>query len=331
MGETTAIEWCHHTLNPWIGCAKVSEACKHCYAEVSTPARVMRSKGEETWGVGSVRHETKDWEADIRRWNRAALAVGERRRVFCASLADVFENHASLPSLRARLFAAQLAATGLDHLLLTKRPENVPSMVPAAWLEPGGWPAHVWIGTTVESQEWAEKRIPRLLAVPATVRFLSVEPMLGPIDLRWALNRDRMHSCSRGGEAHNGSDMCAACHSGDPGVETVTWVICGGESGPHARPMHPVWARDIRDQCASAGVPFLFKQWGDWVPRDLSYANLTDDPRHATIRLTEAGKDGSRLENGDEGEDVWMEKVGKKAAGRLLDGVQHDGYPETRS
>jgi protein gp37 len=182
VGEETKIQWCHHTLNMWIGCTKVSAGCKACYASVSTPVRVLRAKGEETWGADAERHETKEWARNLRRWNREALASKERRRVFCASLADVFEDHQALPEKRARLWPELEAAVGLDIMLLTKRPENVLGMVPSAWLR--RWPAHVWLGTTVEDQEQADRRIPLLLRIPARVKFLSCEPLLEQIDIR---------------------------------------------------------------------------------------------------------------------------------------------------
>lgn len=243
MGERTGIAWTDSTINVWHGCEKVSQGCKHCYAEVSTPVRVKRAAGLEVWGKGAARDETKGWEANLRKWNRAAREAQRSpfgssptnhvHRVFGQSLSDTFEGRADLDPLRARFFAAIEAAPALTFQLLTKRPENVRAMVPPAWLE--SWPDHVQIGATAEDQEGLDKRIGHLLRVPAPVRFLSIEPQIGPVDITRALPFT------------------------SPGVE---WVICGGESGSKARPFDLAWARSLRDQCAAAGVPFFLKQLG---------------------------------------------------------------------
>ena len=248
MGEKTGIAWTDHTHNEWIGCQRVSPACGGaagvggCYAEVSTPARVHRARGLELWGPPktTARHLTSE---DNRRkpfaWDRAAKRDGVRRRVFCSSLSDVFEDHPSLDAWRADLWRTVEACDGLDWQLLTKRPGNVRAMVPPAWLAPGGWPAHVWVGTTVEDQKRADERIPHLLAVPARVRFLSCEPLLEAVDLREHLM----------GYVHQDAK--------------VSWVIVGGESGPGARPFDLAWARGIVAQCREAGVACFVKQMGD--------------------------------------------------------------------
>jgi protein gp37 len=300
MGETTGIAWCHHTLNPWIGCVKVSEGCANCYAEVATPTRVFRSKGEETWGPRAERHETEGWEAQARRWARAARAAGERRRVFCASLADVFENRmdlagataaAKLSGMRERLFELIESTPDLDWLLLTKRPENVRRLVPFRWLD--RWPPHAWIGCTAENQARADERIPHLLRVPARVRFLSCEPLLEAVDVRWSL-------CATEGAVGG----AAGLHTGSG----ISWVIVGGESGPKARPFDLAWARSLRDQCKAAGVAYFFKQMGSrpcgqaappddgidrgarglfaaWRPRDRAGADPSEWP--ADLRVQE--------------------------------------------
>lgn len=277
MAETK-IEWADYTFNPWIGCAKVSEACRHCYAE----DWAKRYGRDGLWGPTAGRSRTSTW-GNPRKWHRARLRrleasaeydpadwPGRRPRVFCASLADVFEARDDLDEMRADLWRLIEECYGLDWLLLTKRPEEIRRRVPAEWLEPGEWPAHVWVGATVEHQAAAEARIPHLLGVPAPVRFVSVEPMLGPVTL-------------------------------DLGI---SWVICGGESGRNARPMHPGWARNLRDQCVAAGVPFHFKQWGEWAPS--SNGNYT-----APMNF-----DGTQM---------W--RVGKAAAGRVLDGRTWDEVP----
>ncbi|AJG19020.1 phage Gp37/Gp68 family protein [Cupriavidus basilensis] len=292
MSETTKIEWTDATFNPWIGCTKVSPACDHCYAEVSTPARALGV----TWGAKEDRHRTSaaNWKLP-HRWNAQHDAFfathGRRRRVFCASLADVFDNAVSA-QWRFDLLRLIVETPNLDWLLLTKRIGNAAEMLEQAMraLTVGreGWRdnylPNVWLGATICNQEEADRDIPKLLAVPASVRFLSMEPLLGPVDLRmW---------------------MRAAWRGPLP----IGWVIVGGESGAGARPMHPDWARSLRDQCAAAGVAFLFKQWGEWLGpgQDGSHD-------HDPIELNASDSPA---------------RVGKKAAGRLLDGAQHDGFPE---
>ncbi len=160
-------------------------------------------------------------------------------------------------------------------------------MVPPEWLRPRGWPAHVWLGTTVENNAEATKRIPTLLDVPAAVRFLSCEPLLGPVDLAYAL--------------FNGADSFGTM----PGIH---WVIAGGESGGGARSAHPEWARSLRDQCRAANVPFFFKQWGEWAP------------------MGQTAHEGFKRLH-DFGDGQFMERVGKAAAGRKLDGLEWSEMP----
>jgi protein gp37 len=252
MAKDSKIEWTHHTFNPWWGCVKVSPACKHCYAE--TWAR--RVGMDELWGGKSSRRFFGDahWREPLK-WDSEARALSVRRRVFCASMADVFEARRELDEWRARLWDLIVATPSLDWLLLTKRPEHVRSAVP--WHGP--WPKNVWIGTTAENQRWAAKRIPALLEMPARVRFVSAEPLLGELDLSpWLANGDR-------------------------DVAGVHWVIAGGESGPQSRPMNPAWVRALRDQCSAAGVPFHFKQWGHWAP------SSDATRRRASVQLSAGG------------------------------------------
>lgn len=231
--KDSKIEWTHHTFNPWWGCRKVSPACLHCYAE-----QWAKRVGQHIWGANAPRRFFGDahWN-EPRKWNKEAALTGKRRRVFCASMADVFENRAELVEVRERLWRLIAETPWLDWLLLTKRPEKVESMVP--W-EDDAWPSNVWIGTTVETQEYAEKRLPHLLKLPAAVRFLSCEPLLGPLDLSQWFSKS--------------------------GFLSIDWVIAGGESGRGSRPMLPHLANSLLDQCRVANVPFFFKQWGDWVP-----------------------------------------------------------------
>jgi len=280
MAENSKIEWTDHTFNPWIGCTKVSPGCDHCYAE----ARMDHRLGQVRWGPHGERRRTGEayWREPLK-WNRRAADAGQRERVFCASLADVFDNQI-LSDWRADLWALIESTPNLDWLLLTKRPQNIAAMLPANWGD--GWP-NVWLGTTAENQTEADRRIPHLLARRATVRFVSAEPLLGPIDFTAIGPR-------------------------------LDWIIVGGESGPGARPMHPDWARSIRDQCAAAGVPFFFKQHGDWLATsddngEISYGS---HPRH-----------GWDIDGPTE---AWAYRVGKTRAGRLLDGIEHNAMPEAR-
>lgn len=274
MGETT-IEWTStvlpdgsavpgFTFNPVIGCAQVSEGCKNCYAEAESKRR-----GWAEWGVHGTRHVTSEtyWKQPIK-WNRQAMQTGIRRKVFCASLSDVFERHPAWVAPRARLAELVWITPWLDWLLLSKRPENMVEMGLEMW--PRGWPKNVWAGATVENQQRAEERIPHLLAVPAAIRFLSVEPLLEAVRLKFTDAEDWM--------APEGFGEGYIDHA------HIHWVICGGESGPGARPFRLEWARSIVAQCKAAGVPVLMKQLGarphgDWgadnVPPVVLVTDLT--------------------------------------------------------
>lgn len=315
MAQNSKIEWCDHTFNPWIGCTKVSQGCKNCYAE-----RLMDHRwGKITWGPQGKRVRTAKayWKQPLK-WNETwyvqcdvcglrqvfeehgfcagchhpmvAVMKKVRPRVFCGSLCDVFEEKRNqmdeMDQWRSDLFELIEQTPNLDWLLLTKRPEHVEWMLEVALfnrgidLQAGEWlksHPNVWIGTSVENQEMADARIPALVRIPAKIHFVSVEPMLEKIDLQL--------------EGRNyGMDY--------PGYsEFVHWVICGGESGPCARPLHPAWVKSIRDQCQEAGVPFFFKQWGEYLP--------SGDPEHYLFK-----------------------KVGKHRSGRILDGVEWSQFPE---
>ncbi len=276
MAADSKIEWCRHTFNPWVGCTRLTPACDFCYAE----SWARRTGQPQLWQGERRRTTASNWQQPIR-WNKAAAAAGERHRAFCASLADVFDNQ--VPTRwRDDLWHLIDQTPSLDWMLLTKRPENIAKMLPTPaigapeWED--GWP-NVWLGTTVEDAA-RKRRIDVLRRVPARVRFLSCEPLLedlGAIDLT--------------------------------GIQLV---IVGGESGPKARPMHPAWARSIHDQCATAGVAFFFKQWGEFLPEDDAYSR--------DLPCIEAGPPPGG-----------MYRVGKKAAGRLLDGVTHDAMPEVQN
>ncbi|WP_103018156.1 phage Gp37/Gp68 family protein [Alicycliphilus denitrificans] len=354
MAESTKIEWADHTFNPWEGCQKVGPGCDNCYAE----NRNARFAGGQAinWGPGAPRRRTSasNWNKPLA-WNKNAdafmAAHGRRQRVFCASLADVFDNAVD-PRWRADLFALILATPALDWLLLTKRIGNVVPML--AELRHGNDPdlpvldmmplPNVWIGVTIVNQEEADRDITKLIEVPAAKRFLSVEPMLGELDIMKWLQPYTCADCGHHGSVNDcGPDgckkcseeaafdsgyTCKACGADDQSARAscpncgshrsyeedngfiwsseqrlIDWVICGGESGPGARPMSPDWARCLRDQCQAAGTPFLFKQWGEWLP----------DNQNPAI----AGPSG----------DTQGIRVGKKAAGRLLDSRTWDEFP----
>lgn len=224
MAEMTAISWTDATFNPWIGCTKVGPGCDHCYAERDWDKRRHRVK----WGAGNARSRTaiETWSKP-RQWERQheafAAAHGRRRRVFCASLADVFDNEAP-EDWRTDLFALIAETPNLDWLILTKRIGNADRMVP------GGLPPNVWLGATMVTRAEFLRDLERLRGVQAGIRFVSAEPLLedvGELDLRG-----------------------------------IDWLIAGGESGPQARPMQADWVRSLRQQCDRDGVAFHFKQWG---------------------------------------------------------------------
>ncbi len=302
MGENSKIEWTHHTFNPWIGCTHVSEGCRNCYAETLMDKRY----GKAQWGDGKPRVLTSEsnWRLPLR-WDREAASAGDRRRVFCASLADVFDPEVS-DVWRDDLFFLIDSTTNLDWLLLTKRPENALRYLNEEGRDPR---SNVWFGTSIEHQQAADTRIPILLQIAAAVRFLSVEPLLGPIEFSNVTRRSG-----------------AVLQLGKVALHGIHWVIVGGESGLGARPMHPEWPYELRDQCTAAGVPFFFKQWGEYAPMVLS-----SSPSVAVDYRGRVTKDMSRdsFPSGASSEDRWaaMYRVGKKNAGRLLDGRTYDEFP----
>lgn len=355
MADKTPIEWTDATWNPIVGCSVISPGCTNCYA-MRTAARLERMMPPERRGKAQLPHHytaltqpSKAGPVWTGRVNiapehilTAPLHWGRPRRIFVNSMSDLF--HESVPDEWIdRVFAVMALSPQHTFQVLTKRPERMRQYFdqfessasarvrdicyrperhfsPAAdptlgrvgkWPDRWpGWPLpNVWLGVSVEDQRRVDERVPILLDTPAAIRWVSAEPLLGPLDLR---------------DVHDGIDALRR-RSGP----TLDWVVAGGESGPNARPMHPDWARSLRDQCASAGVPFLFKQWGEWVSvldRDRDDPGWRADyPKHERI--------GNRVLNlaggsGFHGERVQiMQRVGKKAAGRLLDGVLHDAYP----
>jgi len=294
MGENSKIEWTTHTFNPWIGCQKVGPGCDHCYAEDMMDKRY----GRVDWGPHGVRVRTSDanWRKPVA-WNKAAAGASERPRVFCASLADWADTHHSISHFWREDLGDLIEATpNLDWLLLTKRIGNADDVLGEMFARQV--PRNVWIGLTVVNQQEADRDIPKLLSLKVkrgiSLAFLSIEPLLGQIVL--------------------------------PSSFLIDLVIVGGESGPNARPMHPEWTRSLRDQCAAAGVPFFFKQWGHWQPLDqVAEKVITGTRGHAVVHV-----DGRHLLDSDIADpphSVFAVNFGKKAAGRLLDGREHNGMP----
>jgi protein gp37 len=233
MGTSTKIAWCSHTANFWLGCQRWSPGCEHCFAETLTKNRM----GLHVWGPPSTtrRQPVKSVWANVRRWNReavrspAAPGSGEHT-VFVGSLMDWAEDHPDAAAIRPEMWKLIKQSPHLRFQMLTKRADRIAALLPTDW-GPHGY-HNVWLGTSVENQQYADERIPLLMNVPAVVHFVSYEPALGPIDMRrWLTPHDR-----------------------------TIWTICGAESGPGYRPMDLQWARDVRDQCAAADTPFFYKQ-----------------------------------------------------------------------
>lgn len=320
----TGIVWTDETWNPVTGCTKVSQGCKHCYAERDWQRlqHLPRFKGRAFTDV--VCHPER-LDQPIR-WAKP-------RRIFVNSMSDLF--HEEVPTgFIDEVFAVMALATQHTFQVLTKRPERMRDYMldPAmnnrfgmararifyahsvcdcdVWMSGQQFRPlpNVWLGVSVEDQATANDRIPLLLQTPAAVRWISAEPLLGPIDLmrvQWP-GKHKVDVLRAGAW-----DLCIRGFTNHSDMDCLDWVVVGGESGPKARPMHPQWVRSMRDQCAAAGAPFLFKQWGEWAPNCLCPRTTTC----ATTKRPEPGLPGV------------MFRCGKKRAGRLLDGVQHDGYP----
>lgn len=282
MGETS-IEWTDFSFNPWHGCQRVSPGCESCYAEAFAKRVGHGKRLPMIWGPRSERKFFGDahW-AEPLKWNRKAEKAGKRARVFCASMADVFEDREDLVEPRARLFRLIEDTSHLTWLLLTKRAEKIAALSPGHWMGgrtdtgwDGRWPKNVWIGTTVEDQRRAEERIPWLLEVPAAVRFISCEPLLGAADLRnvrpyYLPAEDHPHAPvilidALAGHVKGPDEMLP---------HRVDWVIVGSESGPGARPMSTEWAASIVGQCRAAGVAVFTKQIANKADRK------GGDPQH---------------------------------------------------
>ncbi|WP_333676809.1 phage Gp37/Gp68 family protein [Dyella sp.] len=360
MADHSKIEWTDATWNPLRGCSRVSEGCRNCYAEkvaarFTKPGmayeRLIHPSTHGWNGEVHIAHEVLDHPL---RWTRP-------RRIFVNSMSDLFHESVNDVTI-AGIFGIMAACPQHTFQVLTKRPARMHKWFQwMGWQKPRGvlhestkglmgykhprrpaindgpWPLpNVWLGVSVEDQKAADDRVPALLKCPAAVRWLSCEPLLGRVDL--TLDGLVCHPCRNAQQMRmdpttGAYECCKRCDYTGIGDEwAIDWVVAGGESGPSARPMHPDWARSLRDQCASAGVPFFFKQWGEF---DLSFDRDRDDPDFR--QCGRADRLPGRWINlagghGFHGERVhYAHKVGKRKAGRLLDGVEHNGFPEQRA
>lgn len=327
MAENSKIEWTDHTFNPWIGCTKVSPACDHCYAE-----GWAKRSGRISWGPHQRQRTSASYWRQPLKWDAEARAQNKRAKVFCASLADIFDNDASITSgWRGDLWALIDRTPNLDWLLLTKRPQNIRKFLP---IDRRGPRPNIWLGTTVENQAEAERRIPHLLDVPAVLHFVSAEPLLGPVDFT-RIDVTKRHASTAEMDALKGTTWLPG-NAGESSTtfshdQKIDWIIVGGESGAYARPMHPQWVRDIRDQCEIAGTAFHFKQWGEWAPGECAKSHPTRTEITASMvdgawllgKLTV--KQSEELHRDDEPD---LYRMGKSKAGRWLDGVEHNQIGE---
>ncbi|HEX7861821.1 MAG TPA: phage Gp37/Gp68 family protein [Verrucomicrobiae bacterium] len=352
--KNSRIEWTDHTWNGWRGCTKVSPGCAHCYAEALSlrTGHSAYKKGiprerlsEANWrkpiqwnsvaedfaectGCGG-RGFQSTWIEDIRKTHPTALSccpeiklIPARQRVFCSSLSDWLDREVPIEWLADKLRLIE-ATPNLDYLLLTKRPENffervgecaekwaVSCEIAVWWAQRGVPPSNVWVGTTIENNELLRRHYD-LMKIPASVHFWSCEPLLSSLP---------------------DASLVWSTPLGAP-----NWVICGGESGPKARPMHPDWARSLRDQCNDAGIPFFFKQWGEWIPWEWDEQRFNDviySQHGKELWHDEAPRDLLNLPKGWSEIDIsydctLVQRVGKKTAGRRLDGRDHSEFPKS--
>jgi protein gp37 len=309
MGENTKIEWAQHTFNPWIGCSMVSPGCDNCYA-----CHRIASRLKVEWGPDGERRVTSaaNWRKP-RTWNKQAFEAGNFPVVFCASLGDVFEDRDELVEPRQRLWQLIDETPHLCWALLTKRPRNIHKMVPRDWKDQ--WPINVMTGVSVEYQECADDRLPWLLKLPGK-HFASLEPLLGPVDLRH-VHYDKICEI----DTLTGSYGVHRPHRGQDGPK-LNWVIVGGETGKHARPMHPEWIRQICYDCDATNTPFFFKHWGEWHPlgrgtderRLVWHCGFTGSDSYDACRTHSQAHIGRRCEHTG----LVMRRVGRKRAGRSL-------------
>lgn len=345
MADGTHIEWTDATWNVVNGCSVVSPGCTNCYAmrlagtrlkhHPSRAGLTIDTKAGPVWN-GDVRFNEKVL-LDPLRWKRP-------RKIFVCAHGDLFHEKVPVQWLD-QVFAVMAAASQHIFQVLTKRPERLREYAYEAMGCGEHWLAHcershapmwplenVWMGVSAEDQRRADERIPILLDTPAAVRWISAEPLLGPIDLsEWFVCPNWSDEIPM--DMTTGlRECCAECDytgiAGFTGLPILDWVVAGGESGPGARPMHPDWARSLRDQCAAAGVPFLFKQWGAFAPGEIAGEYLDSEKAAKGLSFFDGRWDECWSEpdgHCDDEPDVYP--LSKSRAGRVLDGVQHDGYP----
>ena len=327
---STKIEWADETVNPFAGCSKISPGCRNCYAlkmayrlsynpnpTISNKYRgtTKRIQGEIQWS-GKINHDLQCMEK---------IFDGKKgKKIFVGSMGDIAH-----PNVNFDLFAKILGKChsinnhrlhysggkkeAHTFLFLTKRPDRFAALwemyfkaqiLKEDWDDWEHWPTRndvyktFWVGTSVEDQEQADKRIPYLISIPAAKRFVSIEPMLGPVDITQFVWTDINNNIIK-------SDM-----------NKLDWIICGGESGLNARPLHPGWVRTLRDQCRAAGVPFFFKQQGEWMTTHDAIKKGRTFVKKIATNKTHIFED-----------DIRMVRAGKKHAGRLLDGKEHLEWP----
>ena len=330
--QRTKIDWCDYTWNVVTGCTKVSQGCAHCFAE----GIAHRFWGERKFTDVQCHNDRLD----------QPLHVKKPGRVFVNSMSDLF--HPDVPDeFITEVFIRMYESKDLTFIILTKRPERMLSWIrsdiadgtdPNNPLDASQPLPNVWLGVSVEDQKTADERIPLLLQTPAAVRFVSVEPMLGAVDLTrylapsMQINADDKLAPETA-KALIEMGKLAYRQYAEPSLD---WVICGGESGPNARPMHPDWAWSLRDQCIAANTPLFFKQWGEWsairefptfqkwVQKAQTWLSAGDICMDATGKVCRIGGDFETAQYPI----TIMRKVGKKNAGSLLDGKVWNQYPE---
>lgn len=360
----TKIEWAERTWNPVVGCGPESPGCTNCYA-MKMAARIERMGTAPHYaGLTQSSKAGPVWTGKIALAPDSILKAPLRRKkptlYFVNSMGDPF--HPNVPDHMVDLiFAIMALCPQHTFQLLTKHAGRMREYIlglncdgarrfnvadaaekiatdfrywkgdgPTDWdlavaeaIQARHWPLpNVWLGVSAEDQTRADQRIPDLLDTPAAIRFVSYEPALGPVDFRrWFHDED----CTGLDSLEHGV-MCPCRGYGGPHEVTLDWIICGGESGPNARPMHPDWARSVRDQCAAAGTPFLFKQWGEWVQADHTVCPDSDMSTNKAVWLGWDGKQAKPSHHGLENP-IGVIRTGKKRAGRLLDGVEYNGFP----
>jgi protein gp37 len=332
MGKTT-IEWADESWNPIVGCTEISPGCANCYAARLAATRLKNTpqykglarnlKSEIQFDavyphgipVGKIQPR---WTGEVRNVFALDPKVLEEpvhcrkpRRIFVCDMGDLFHESVDVEWI-AKVWIVMRDCPQHTFQVLTKRPQRVLDLFGHDSPYSKNPLQNVWLGVSVENQHFADERIPLLLKTPAAVRWISAEPLLGPVNLQ----------CVKGGE--NFIDAISGIRSIRPCLD---WVVCGGESGPNARPMHPDWARSIRDRCHVAGVPFFFKQWGEWLPIRRSLCDMPSEETGYRV-MNALGRAWVAGAHQEQHTDPWLfQRVGKKKAGRLLDGREWNEFP----